>query len=110
MKLAMYLFGSVYTGVALPLSAQGQEIWSVVHGPTSEAGSWGGHAVPLMGYDAHTATCITWGAPLKMTWSWQKKYMDEAYAVLSMDWIDQASQMAPNHLDWDKLKADLAAL
>jgi hypothetical protein len=107
MKLATYLFGAVYTGVALPISAQDQTIWSVVHGPNSEPGSWGGHAVPIMGYDANTLTCITWGAPLKMTWSWQKKYMDEAYVCLSLDWIDQVSKTAPNHLNWDKLVHDL---
>lgn len=30
-----------------------------------------------------------------------------AYAALSEDWIDASSRVAPNHLDWDKLSADL---
>jgi hypothetical protein len=107
MKLAMFLFGDAYTGIALPLSAQQQSIWTSVHGEDSEAGSWGGHAVPLVGYDENTATCITWGAPLKMTWAFQRRYMDEAYAPLSVDWVDDLSKAAPNHLLWDELKADL---
>lgn len=107
-KLAIYLFGALYAGAELPLSAQDQRSWTVVPGPSGRAGSWGGHAFPLLGYDAHHATCITWGAPLRMTWSWWKKYADEAHAVLSQDWIDQASKMAPNHLDWDRLSDDLA--
>lgn len=107
MQLAMYLFGDVYTGIALPLSAQDQQVWSSVHGPESDIGSWGGHAVPLLGYDQNTATCITWGAPLKMTWAFQRRYMDEAYAPLSADWVDELSKMAPNGLLWDDLKADL---
>lgn len=107
MQLAMYLFGDVYTGVALPESAQDQKVWSVVHGPEAEFGSWGGHAIPLLGYDQNTATCITWGAPLKMTWAFQRRYMDEAYAPLSMDWVDEQSKKAPNGLLWDDLKRDL---
>ena len=107
MKLAMYLFGDAYTGIALPLSAQEQKVWSLAHGPEAEFGSWGGHAVPVLGYDENTLTCITWGAPLKMTWAFQRKYMDEAYAPLSVDWVDEVSKMAPNGLLWDDLKADL---
>lgn len=107
MQLAIYLFGAVYTGVALPNSAQNQEMWSVTNGPDAEPGSWGGHAIPVLGYDAHTLTCITWGAPLKMTWAWQQTYMDEAYACLSLDWINQMSKLAPNHLNWESLVADL---
>lgn len=107
MKLAMYLFGDAYTGVDLPESAQEQKVWSVVHGPEAEPGSWGGHAIPVLGYDHNTLTCITWGAPLKMTWAFQRKYMDEAYAPLSADWVDEVSKMAPNGLLWDDLKADL---
>ena len=106
-KLAIYLFGALYTGVQLPLSAQDQTIWTVVPGRDSEPGSWGGHAVPLLGYDAHKTTCITWGATQDMTWSWWTKYADEAHACLSADWVDQASKIAPNHLKWDDLKADL---
>jgi hypothetical protein len=107
MQLAMYLFGDAYTGIDLPLSAQDQDIWSVVHGPDAEPGSWGGHAVPVLGYDQNTLTCITWGKPLKMTWAFWLRYGDEAYAPLSADWIDQVSKMAPNGLLWDDLKADL---
>jgi hypothetical protein len=107
MQLAMYLFGDAYTGIALPLSAQEQKVWSVVHGYEAEFGSWGGHAVPVLGYDDNSLTCITWGAPLRMTWAFQRRYMDEAYAPLSIDWVDEVSKAAPNGLLWDDLKADL---
>lgn len=106
-KLATYLFGSVYTGISLPATAQDQRVWASVHGSGDEAGSWGGHAVPILGYNAHRATCITWGAPLDMTWSFWRRYGDEAYACLSRDWVDEASKRAPNHLLWDDLKSDL---
>jgi hypothetical protein len=106
-RLATYLFGGVYSGLALPQTAQDQKIWSSVHGAGDEPGSWGGHAVPLLGYSAHKMTCITWGAPLDMTWSFWRRYGDEAYACLSKDWVDEASMKAPNHLDWQRLSDDL---
>lgn len=107
MKLAIWLFGGVYTGIALPLSAQDQDGWAVVPGPDGEPGSWGGHAVPILDYDAHRYSCVTWGTMLDMTKGFWRRYGDEAYAPLSLDWIDQVSNEAPNHLKWDDLKADL---
>ena len=107
MKLAMFLFGDIYTGVALPLSAQNQRVWSVVHGPDGEPGSWGGHAVPGGAYDENGMSIVTWGDVLRMTWAFQRRYMDEAYAPLSIDWVDEVSKEAPNGLNWDALKADL---
>lgn len=107
LKLAMYLFGDIYTGIALPQSAQEQDVWSVVHGAEGEPGSWGGHAVPSGKYDANGMEVITWGSTKRMTWAFQHRYMDEAYAPLSVDWVDEVSRMAPNGLLWDQLKADL---
>ena len=51
---AIWLFGGAYIGVELPLSAQDQDVWDVPAnpGPNDEPGSWGGHAVYLVGYDS----------------------------------------------------------
>src|SRR5437899_24368 len=50
-KASVYLFGGCYIGLALPLSAQNQAIWSVpswgMHG-SGRPGSWGGHAVNVV--------------------------------------------------------------
>lgn len=50
---AIWLFGGAYIGVELPITAQNQEIWDVPQhpGPKDEPGSWGGHAIYLVGYD-----------------------------------------------------------
>jgi len=106
---AVLLFGGVYIGLALPLSAQTQTIWTVPPGgPTGQGapGSWGGHAVPVVGYDNRTLTCVTWGKLKKMTWSFWQTYCDEAYAVLSPDWIN-SKNFAPNNFDLATLQADL---
>ncbi len=64
-KDAIWLFGGVYTGLALPVSAQAQDVWVVPpQGLVGDgaAGSWGGHAVYVVAYDSRGLTCITWGA------------------------------------------------
>jgi len=116
-KATLMLFGAAYIGVALPLSAQSQDVWDVPPGFSPgftltgewEPDSWGGHAVPLVAYDANGLTCITWGAPKRLTWAWLAAYADEAYAVLSPDWI-RTSGTAPSGFDLAQLQSDLAAV
>ena len=58
-------------------------------------GSWGGHAVNVVAYDTQGLTVITWGAPLRMTWTFWNTYCDEAYALLSKDFVSKATKKAP---------------
>jgi hypothetical protein len=49
-RQSIALFGGVYIGVSLPLTAQSQDMWDVVPDDgsgSSTAGSWGGHEVFL---------------------------------------------------------------
>lgn len=108
-KIAVDMFGGCYIGLSLPLSAQTQTIWSVptngTHGPGAP-GSWGGHAVPVVAYDAHYLTVVTWGSLKKMTWTFWQAYCEEAYAVLSKDFVNPKGQ-TPNGFDWATLAGDL---
>lgn len=108
-KIALDWFGGLYIGLALPASAQDQDIWDVVRGSGSGAGSWGGHAVNVQAYDADGLTCVTWGATKRMTWRFWAKYCDEAYALLSKDRMTSAG-VDPAGLDWATLQADLIRL
>lgn len=106
-KAAIYLFGYAYIGLALPNSAQNQDVWDVPAGGSQgagEPGSWGGHAVIVIGYDDQHLTCITWGALKKMTWAFWNTYCDEAYAILSPDW------KGAEGFDYSALTADVQAL
>lgn len=104
-------FGGIYVGAELPTSAQGQtgSVWDVTSSSPSDAGSWGGHAFPVLAYDQTGLTCITWGALQKMTWAWFRTYVDEAYAILTPDWIEADGQ-SPSGFDLAQLQLDLAAI
>lgn len=112
LKAAIYLFGGVYVGIGLPRTAQNQHSeWTVVgHGPDSEAGSWGGHAVPYVGYNSAALTCVTWGALMKLSYGFNDAYTDEAYAVISHDWLNANSQQAPSGLNLAALLASLPSV
>jgi len=106
LRQAIVAFGGVYAGLAMPLSAQSQDVWSDVG---DAPGSWGGHCVPLVGYNETGPICVTWGAVKQMEWDFWRVYGDEAYALLSRDFLDTA-EAAPNGVPWAQLQADLATI
>jgi len=111
-KDAVVLFGNCYIGVQLPLSAQRQKVWSVPPGGAvghGAVGSWGGHAIPVVAYDVRGLTVVTWGSLKRMTWSFFDTYCDEAFAVLSHDWINKKG-LAPNEFDLAALQQDLGQI
>ena len=103
-----WLFGGLYLGLQMPLSAQSQQTWDWPGSLTGPAapGSWGGHAVDVVRYDAKTLTAVTWGRLQELTWAFLDRYCDEAYCILSADFL--AGDRAPNGFDLEALKADLA--
>jgi hypothetical protein len=111
-KASVYIFGGCYIGLALPISAQTQNVWSVppgsLQGPGAP-GSWGGHAVPVVAYDSLGLTVVTWGALKQMTWGFWDAYCDESYGLLSPDWVN-AKKIAANGFNLAQLKADLKAI
>jgi hypothetical protein len=109
--LAVYLFGGCYIGLSLPVSAQTQTVWSVPpQGATGAGapGSWGGHAVCVVGYDTQGLTVVTWGATKQMTWSFWNTYCDESYAIISQDFIKKNT--TPCGFDLAALETDLKAI
>jgi hypothetical protein len=113
---SVYVFGGCYIGLQLPNSAKAQTMnhqpWSVPPGgPTGDGkpGSWGGHAVPVMAYDSRGVTCVTWGALQVMTWTFWEAYCEEAYSILSLDYLT-GKKVTPQGFNLQQLQADLTDL
>jgi hypothetical protein len=106
-RTATYLFGGLYIGLSMPLTAQHQEVWDWTGSLTGPArpGSWGGHAVDVVGYSQAGLQIVTWGEVKEMTWAFWQRYCDEAYCILSPDFLHAGK--APNGFDLAALKADL---
>ena len=107
-QAAGWIFGGLYIGLQLPLSAQYQDTWDWNGSLAGDdrPGSWGGHAVDVVRYDAAGLTIVTWGSLKAMTWSFWDRYCDEAYCILSQDFL--AEGRAPNGFELAALKDDLA--
>nr|MCS3813381.1 hypothetical protein [Mucilaginibacter sp. X4EP1] len=105
---SVYLFGGCYVGLSLPATAKTQLVWDVSATGTQgdgASGSWGGHVVPVVGYDANGLTIVTWGYTKTMTWNFWNAYCDESYAIISVDFT--TNKVAPNGFDLVSLKRDL---
>jgi hypothetical protein len=92
---ALFMLGSVYIGLALPnfvLAGDPLTIPWVVP-PTGAVGDaapnpQNGHCVPAVAYDARNLYVVTWGALKPMSWPFYDAYADEAYAVLSAEFLE----------------------
>ena len=107
-RTAAWLFGGLYVGFQMPLTAHAQPVWDwtgSLSGP-ARPGSWGGHAVDVVRYDSNGLTVVTWGRLQELTWSFWDRYCDEAYCILSDDFLKKGN--APNGFDLAALEADLA--
>lgn len=69
-----------------------------------------GHCVPAVAYDQRFIYVVTWGAIKTMTWNFYDTYADEAFAVLSPDWINQKLGTSPSGFNMAALQADLEAV
>lgn len=115
-KHAIHLFGGVNAGLMLPAYVESlpkDEPWDAPSeapraGTDTEAGSWGGHAVAIVGYGPAGLQFVSWGDLYVMTWRFFTTYADEAFALFSQDFIRLGK--APNGFDVASLQRDLARL
>jgi len=106
-KAAIYLFGGVYIGFDVPayiMNVPPGGSWS--QQPGADTSIEGGHCVYLTGYGSQGFTLVSWGATYTANWDFWTAYVDEAYALVSTDWLKQSGQ-APSGLDLTGLLADL---
>ena len=115
----VFLFGNCYIGLELPDFAvtPGTNFLTTpwIFPPTGPVGNAApnpnnGHCVPAVAYDPRNLWVVTWGALKPMTWQFYTTYMDEAFAVLSLDWINKHLEKAPPGLNLQALESDLASV
>lgn len=115
-KDAVSIFGGCYIGVELPKFAlSGSDLstipWVVPpQGPIGDAAPDpnGGHCIPAVAYDSRNIYVVTWGMVKSMSWQFYVDYADEAYAVLSNDFLSK--NKTPDGFDLDQLRQDLAEI
>lgn len=110
-QAAIFIFGALTVGINLPndwTNAGSGVVWD-----TTNSQIVGGHDVTIYGYNStgvlistwgKTGTVITWSAFTSRTW------IEELYAVLSSNWYDNATKVAPSGIDAVTLATDLTKL
>ncbi len=101
-KSLINLFGALYIGIALPNSAQTQDVWTPTTGRDAAPNSWGGHAALIANYTENDYGIITWGKEQLCDRNWFNKYVVEGHCLLDI------GQALVTGMAWDDLVADLA--
>jgi hypothetical protein len=88
-RRAIWECGLVYIGFEVPsdIPEAPGAVWDNCAGPID-----GGHCVILTGFDPTGFHVISWGARYIMTELFATRYIDEAYALISEDWITTTGQ------------------
>jgi hypothetical protein len=109
-KLCTFLTGSAYTGILVTAKNQYDFqhgiVWDYTGDP-ADSDFIGGHAVPIVGYNAIGPIIYTWGGLQQTTWRWWVHAAEECYAVLSPE--DLAAGKL-NGFDVPRILADLHGL
>lgn len=112
-RTAIAQFGALYSALALPVSADDQlranAPWKAINSSRGRPGSWGGHAVSILGYDRAGLVCATWGREQRMTWGFWSRYGREAYAAFGPDWMTPAGPSVSG-FNTDQMLADLRTI
>lgn len=103
LRAAMNTFGSLYIGINFPGSAMDQfnesKPWDVVKGAKIE----GGHCIHGGAYQVGgNWKIVTWGAVEEMTQAFWDKYVEEAWIVITPEWLNAQGE-SPTGLDLNAL-------
>jgi hypothetical protein len=107
-KQSVALFGVVDSGLALPVTAQTQDVWEVVgDGKTgnSAPGSWGLHSAIIVGFAPFGPLFLSWGETIPASWAFAATYCDELHTLLGGRWL--LNGPAPSGFRMNALLADL---
>lgn len=111
LQTAIWELGGLSIGINMPGSAMTQfnagQYWDVV---ADDGGNDGGHCTYVCGYNAVGYQLWTWNKLWFMTYAFWDKYVEEAWAVISQDWVNRASGKDPDGVDIVTLGAEFQAI
>ncbi len=105
-KRAISMLGGLFIGLSLPDYALSQDADWVA--PRQSFQVAGGHAVFVHGYDQNWLYLNSWGARKRMDWGFFGKFCDEAYGLLSRDWL-RINGLSPANENFAQLAAEMKA-
>lgn len=123
-QLCIELFGAVFIGIEIPdaITSAPNMLnvpWDPPAGVSTTSGKWApdpnnGHCIIAPGYLTGGSMgthfpIVTWGQLTRMSESFYQTYSDEAYGVISADWIKK-NGVSPSGFDLKALLADRAAI
>lgn len=98
MKAALNIFGGLYVGIQCPESMQAQFAAGQVIDYVAGSAIEGGHCIVIVGWDAKYLYIVTWGKLVKMTWAFWAHYGDEAWVIVTKDFIEKNGK-SPSGMD-----------
>lgn len=110
---AINIFGYADIGLDMPVAWEGRPDWDVGNGYDYQPGSWGGHSVPLLGYETRPTGLVyylcSWGSIYTITQAAIDKYCDEIYTGIVPDWYVY-DKLTPSQFNFEQLMDDLVVL
>ncbi|RQO66464.1 hypothetical protein DBR43_30110 [Pedobacter sp. KBW06] len=114
LKSAVYWCGGCIVGLQMPASAKNKTTWSNPTGTTEgdySPGSWGGHAVAVIGYNADYLIAISCGQKIFMTYPFFKQYTDESFIALSAtNWFKNGKSPTNPGLTLDEMNDEIQTI
>lgn len=108
-KQAISLFGTVLVGFNVPQSAMDQfnagQQWII----DTSSPIIGGHCVAISEYNPTQLICNTWGALQPTSLGFFPYYADEAYVMITQDWINKM-KISPSGFNIQTLENDAKVL
>lgn len=106
MRYAAFTFGGLYLGINCPEKCQSDTTnWNFEAGLPID----GGHCIVQLGQGADGGHVDSWGMNIPVSNSFILGYVDEAYIVVTEDWLG-AQGNSPSGLDLDGLLAAMNAI
>lgn len=112
LRSVLHATGGLYVGVNLPLAWQSNpEVWDATWGAADGPGTWGGHAIAVIGADDNGVWLVSWGTRRYMTWRAWDAVAEECHTFLDSLWFRRTQHVTSvPGIDFGPMEAGLGGL